>query len=272
MTRYTKTTNTARLAGRKKLAESVLALTFHEPHIARLGKPGQFVQLLTGRGIEPFFRRPMSIFATDPDKRTFTIILAVIGEGTKCLARLAVGDEISIVGPLGNSFTFPPRCRHAVLIAGGVGLPPLDFWARHLRRSRKNPPLVIELIGSRSVAHRIVTPGVRGVRRYYATDDGSFGYHGTVVDLLRELHANSPWPVADTVLYGCGPTPMLRALQDWLFQQDYRGQLSLEEMMPCGFGVCSGCVVPARPEREGYDRFVRVCQNGPVFDAREVSL
>ena len=267
------TGNTARLLKKRFLSDTVVVHTFHHPHIARRGKPGQFVQILTSSGIEPYFRRPMSIFATDPEKETFSVLYAIVGPGTRHLAGTAIGEKLSIIGPLGNTFSIPRRCRHAVLVAGGVGLPPLDFWARHLRAAKKKKLLqVTMLVGARSDAERICTPHIKSVRRLWSTDDGSFDLRGTVIDLLRKVHSEENWPREETAIYGCGPAPMLKALQKWMLSHGYRGQLSLEELMLCGFGVCSGCVVEARPAKQGYDRFRRVCYDGPVFDAREVSL
>jgi len=248
-------------------------LVFHHLQIARNARPGQFVQILTSIGLEPFLPRPMSVFSTQPREGTFAILCAVIGPATERLARLAIGDELPIIGPLGNVFTFPRNCEHAVLVAGGVGLPPLDFWARRLNTiKRKNPPEITLLIGARSNTERPRIAKINGVRRWWSTDDGSFGFHGNVVQLLQHLHTENRWPIEKTVIYGCGPRPMLQALQKWIIENDYPGQLSLEEMMACGFGVCSGCAVPVRPAREGYEKYKRVCYDGPVFDAREVFL
>jgi len=274
MTPSGKTHSPARLLAVRRLSDSVFLQVYGQAHIARGAKPGQFVQMQTSAGLDPFFRRPMSIFAAEPKQGTFSVVFAVVGKGTRRLALAKVGDELAVIGPLGNTFTLPRRCSHAILVAGGVGLPPLDFWARHLLRTggKKAKPEVTLLLGARSDWERIKVPAARGIRRLWSTDDGSFGFRGTVVDLLKKLHTEERWPVEETAVYGCGPTPMLRALQEWVLAQGYRGQLSLEGLMPCGFGVCSGCVVSGRPEREGYERFVRVCYDGPVFEAGEVSL
>ncbi len=263
----------ARLVRTTRLTAAAVTQTFYHPYIARLGKPGQFIQIQTTPGIEPFFRRPMSIYHTAPKRGWFSVLFATVGTGTRLLSRLKKGDEISIVGPLGNTFCRSPGRKRAVLVAGGVGLPPLHFWARHLAaRKRNRPAEIILLIGSRSMADRLRVPRIPGVRSYPATDDGSIGHHGTVIDLLKKLADKSGWSAADTAVYGCGPTPMLKALQEWIIRGGYWGQVSLEEMMPCGFGVCSGCAVPARPARDGYDRYLRVCHDGPVFSAAEVQL
>ena len=121
-------------------------------------------------------------------------------------------------------------------------------------------------------AERIRTPRITSVRRIWSTDDGSFGFKGNVVELLKDVHRRENWPPSAMAVYGCGPTPMLKALQGWMLDKGYGGQLSLECLMPCGFGVCSGCVVESRPDKTGYDRFVRVCYDGPVFDVGEIKL
>jgi dihydroorotate dehydrogenase electron transfer subunit len=248
-------------------------LHFHQQQIARRGKPGQFVEILTVPGLDPFLRRPMSIFSTDPAKGTFAILFAVVGPGTRWLDQLTTGAELSIIGPFGNTFSLPRGCRHAVLVAGGVGLPPLDFWARRLATAQRKTPLQLTmLIGARCAAARLRVPRIKSVRRHWSTDDGSSGFHGNVVELLDQISRQKKWEPKHATIYGCGPAPMLRALQNWMIEHQFHGQLSLEEMMACGFGVCSGCVVRSNPEQEGYDRFKRVCYDGPVFDSREVLL
>ncbi len=263
----------ARVVRKTSANKTSYILHFEQPQIARRGKPGQFVQILTTSSLDPFLPRPMSIFSTDPKRDTFSILFTSIGKGTKRLAQLTTGVELSIVGPLGNTFTLPGKCRHVVLVAGGVGLPPLDFWARQLMAGKKSSTLEITmLVGARSAAERLRIPKTKGVRRIWSTDDGSAGFHGNVVQLLQKMQTKTPWPSESTTVYGCGPLPMLRALQNWLLENNYAGQLSLEEMMACGYGVCSGCVVASRPAREGYEKYKRVCYDGPVFDAREVIL
>ena len=274
LTACSTTSSTARLLKTTFLRDTIVIHTFHHPRIARQGKPGQFVQILTSAEITPFFRRPMSIFATNPRKETFSILCAVVGLGTRLLAKAAVGDELSIVGPLGNTFSLPRRCSHVVLVAGGVGLPPLAYWARHLIAAKPKGvrPQVTVLAGARSNAERICIPPIKSARCFWSTDDGSYGFKGTAIDLLKKVHGEENWPADGTAIYGCGPTPMLKALQEWIMEAGYWGQFSLEALMPCGFGVCSGCVVEARLEQEGYNRFRRVCYDGPVFGAREVIL
>jgi len=262
----------AKLVSRKKIRSTVYCDTFHLPAVARRAKPGQFIQVLSNPGLEPFFRRPMSVYAADPQQGTFSILYAIIGTGTRHLADLRKNDEITIFGPLGNWFTLPRGCKQVVLVAGGVGLPPLEFFARDLCYRRKNPPHIVLLAGSRDNQSRLQTPKIPKITRHWCTDDGSFGHHGTTIDLLQSLHQKEAWPIATTAMYGCGPTPMLRALQQWTLAAGYAGYVSLEEMMPCGFGVCSGCVVPAGPGATGYDTFKRVCHDGPIFDVREVQL
>ncbi len=256
-----------------KASATAYILTFLHRPIARQAQPGQFVQVLTAPGIEPFLPRPMSVFSTVPRQGTFSILFAVVGRGTAQLAGLDAGAELPVLGPLGNTFTLPDGCRHVLLVAGGVGLPPLDFWARRLMANKKkSPPDITLLVGARSKTERLRVPKIDGVQRLWSTDDGSFGFHGNVVQLLDKAFSEKKRSPAETMVYGCGPVPMLRALQGWLAQNHCRGQLSLEEMMACGFGVCSGCVVAANPACDGYDKYKRVCYDGPVFDAREVLL
>jgi dihydroorotate dehydrogenase electron transfer subunit len=182
-------------------------------------------------------------------------MLEAVGPGTARLAELAPGDGLHVTGPLGIGFPDPDSTaptRRALLCGGGVGTAPLAIWQDELLARGEPAPA---LLGFRDAAH---APGAELLQNpRIATDDGSHGHHGLVVELLAaELDQDD-----HVVVYACGPPPMLEAVRAICEQRDVPNRLALESGMACGFGACFGCVVPLRAG--GY---VRLCVDGPVLD------
>jgi NAD(P)H-flavin reductase len=172
-----------------------------------------------------------------------------VGPGTSRLCELGPGDDLLLVGPLGNSFTAPRPGHAPLLVGGGVGIAPLAIWQDQLGASTP------ALLGFRDAAHA-QGAGLLAESRL-ATDDGSVGHHGLVTELLHAALVEDP----RQEVYGCGPPAMLEAVRSICAERDVPAQLALESGMACGFGACFGCVVPTR---NGY---VRLCVDGPVLDA-----
>jgi len=227
--------------------------------------PGQFVQVLCDNSTGPLLRRPFSICSFTEDERTLSLVFRVVGQGTARLARLKAGDCVDVLGPLGNGFPLA-MSEFRILVAGGVGVPPILFLASFLVERMSIPAAEIILLeGARSrsqlLCHRLA-PDL-AVRLRTATDDASHGYHGTVVDLLRTVMADASLP-SRKAIYACGPYPMLREVASLASSLHVPAFLSMEAMMACGFGVCLGCVLPTR---HGY---LRCCSEGPVFCAEDI--
>lgn len=246
-------------------------LTLEAPRVARASKPGQFVMLQVAPGRDPLLRRPMSV-ARVPDRgrRTLQVLYKIVGEGTRALAARRPGETVMTLGPLGNGFTLPagpPRAGDApiVFVAGGIGIAIFPFLADELKRAGRGATL---LFGARGRRDLVATGALRerGVAIRYATEDGSRGVRGFVTRLLEPMLAATPKPL----LYVCGPTPMLRAVSDLAEKAGAPCQLALESQMPCGIGVCLGCVVACPGDAHG-PIFRRVCTEGPVFAAGRVS-
>ena len=218
-------------------------------------RPGQFYMLSSaerwggGQGERPFLPRAFSVLRARG--RELHFLLEDVGPGTRRLTELEPGDELLLVGPLGNGFAPPREDREPLLVGGGVGIAPLAIWQDRLGRA---PPT---LLGFRDRVHANGAGLLHDPR--IATDDGSVGYHGLVTDLLQdELDAR-----ADQLeVYACGPPAMLEAVRTMCAERGVPGQLALESGMACGFGACFGCVVPTV---HGY---VRLCLEGPVLDAQ----
>jgi dihydroorotate dehydrogenase electron transfer subunit len=223
-------------------------------------KPGQFYMLTAserwggGAGERPFLPRAFSVLRAHAGELQF--LIEDVGPGTRRLCELRPGDDLLLVGPLGNGFA-PPRDGHVpLLVGGGVGIAPLAIWQDELGAG--GIPFRV-LLGFRDGHHAkgaalLDNPAV-------ATDDGSVGHHGLVTELLEdELDA-----VADDVeVSACGPPAMLEAVRELCGRHHVPAQLALESGMACGFGACFGCVVPT------VDGYVRLCVDGPVLDAAKL--
>jgi dihydroorotate dehydrogenase electron transfer subunit len=252
-----------------RLGPEIFLLTVSAPEIAAGAGPGQFVMLQAGTGPEPLLRRPMSFCQAGPaaaphtEADTFQILYQIVGLGTGMMARLTPGDVVSCLGPLGRGFRIPEDpSRPVVLVAGGIGVAPFPFLAERLRLAGVPWSL---LYGARSERQLVGVDWFRelGGDTALVTEDGSAGDTGLVTDPLRrriESDGNG------MVVCACGPDPMLRAVAKLCVDNGVECQLSLEAMMPCGFGVCLGCCVPAAAG----DGYLRICTDGPVFSPEEI--
>ncbi|NCO34082.1 MAG: hypothetical protein AUJ92_13690 [Armatimonadetes bacterium CG2_30_59_28] len=235
------------------------------PDDFRAPLPGQFVQVACGSGTDPLLRRPFSACTFSQADRALSIVYQVVGRGTQFLTTVAVGESISIVGPLGNGFPLNETAR-PILLSGGVGVPPIVFLASWLLSEKRVPPWHITVLqgarGRRGILCRDLLHGM-GLQLQVATDDGSEGYHGTVVDLLKAVTKQSGGSEGATI-YACGPYAMLSAVASYAESSQVKAYVSMEAAMSCGFGVCMGCVLPTK---QGY---LRCCHAGPVFDAEDI--
>ncbi len=237
--------------------------------------PGQFVMLKAAPGFDPLLGRPFSIhgFAGGADHAVVEIFYRVVGKGTGLLASLLPGAMVSVVGPLGQGFRIPAERKNVVIIAGGMGIAPLAFLARHLnltRQAASRGETGRRIVCYTGAATRECLAGLEKMKVCcedvrISTDDGSGGFHGHVIDLFRrDLAFYDP---DDTALYACGPVPMLRELAKIMEGNDIFCQVSLEERMACGLGACLGCAVAVKGGKGAYQR---ACQDGPVFNIRDV--
>lgn len=243
-------------------------LSLYAPEIAGSAFPGQFVQILYDNS-QPFgMRRPFSVLDASVDDGSFDILYVTRGRFTRGLARVAEGDSVSVVGPLGNGFVLHPSARLHILVAGGVGAPPLYFFAGRMAASAPEADLVV-INGARSADELVLNDDFRrlGLSVRNTTDDGSAGQQGTVLAELSPLIEQR----RGAAVYACGPEPMLKAVGALCCRMGAPCRLSLETVMLCGVGVCMGCVVKVRAPRnpEGF-AYERACKDGPVFDAEVI--
>lgn len=220
---------------------------------------GQFISVYCNDKTK-LLPRPISICEVDKEKGTIRIVYRVVGGGTTEMSLYKTGDSISIIGPLGNGFM--QREKKAILIGGGIGIPPMVQLAKEL----KDKCEVRIVAGYRDELFLTEELEANGTL-YIATEDGSTGTKGTVIDAIRENN------ITGDVIYACGPTPMLRAIKEYALPLGIECQLSLEERMACGIGACLACVCNST-EKDHHSNVnnKRICKDGPVFLAEEVEL
>jgi dihydroorotate dehydrogenase electron transfer subunit len=264
-------------------------------------RAGQFVELKLDNAARPaqaaiapeladqaqrhiILRRPFSLCSLDVKESNVTleIIYGVIGPGTIKMTNLQLGQAVAVLGPLGNGFGMPKNKRRALLVAGGVGAPPIQHLATSLAASGAWDEIIL-FTGARTVedlpfvrefqGEKLILPELAAcqVKVCIATDDGSYGHHGFVTDCLTE-HAQkqSPETKDETMVYACGPEPMLAKVASIADSLQLDCQVSMEERMACGINLCQGCAIECRVPGSTETVYRMCCADGPVFNAHEV--
>ncbi len=256
-------------------------LTLSSSIIAQQSKPGQFVHLRVSDFLA--MRRPISIMSVDSEKGTFDLLYKVVGKGTRQLAKQKVGDVLSIIGPIGNSFELTNKKR-PLLIGGGVGMPPMIAIAQQIKNSDYKPfailgsevpfPFSTKLANNgkdyQGATHTITELEDWGIEcRLASFQDFDGVFKGFVTDLAKVyLDSLTVDERMQVEVYTCGPHSMLVTVSSLIKEHDLPCQVSLEENMACAVGGCSGCVVEVQTE-QGIS-MQRICVDGPVFDAYQV--
>lgn len=222
-------------------------------------KAGQFISMYTNDSGK-LLPRPISICEIDKENKQLRVVYRVTGEntGTEQFSKLVSGDEIEILGPLGNGF--PLKEKKAFLIGGGIGIPPMLELAKQLDAEKQ---IVVGYRDELFLTEELSENG----KVYVATEDGSAGTKGNVLDAIRENGLTAD------IIYACGPTPMLRALKTYAEENNIECYISMEERMACGIGACLACVCKSK-EKDHHTNVhnKRICKDGPVFLATEVDL
>ncbi len=212
-------------------------------------RAGEFVNIaLEGK----FLRRPISV--CDYDEKTITLLYDVVGEGTKAMSRMKEGEELDLLTGLGNGFSEERECRRPALLGGGVGCAPLYNLAKKFLARGVKPVVILGFNSGKDVVSADMFEAI-GAELYIATVDGSVGTKGFVTDVIREQGLECDY------FYACGPMPMLKALCKGV---EWPGEVSLDERMACGFGVCMCCSVETKSGNK------RICKEGPVFDKEDL--
>lgn len=230
----------------------------HCPEVARNIEPGQFLNIKVSEGTFPLLRRPFSVCDVEGDY--FYLMFNIHGVGTQLLNNKKQGEKLDILGPLGKGFTYEGDYQTAVIVAGGLGAAPFPYLTRKIRDDKN----IKTFVGGRT-KRDVVFYGMDNVEG--ATDDGSQGFQGNVVEMLEDWYERSK--PENVKLFSCGPTPMLKAVKAFSEKYSVDCELSLECAMACGFGICQGCPVESH---EHPDYYALVCKDGPVFNAKEIEL
>ena len=251
----------ARAVSQEQIAEGIFSLILQTEQIASSARPGQFVSVYCAQNSR-LLPRPISICDADPAAGQIRLVYRVAGKGTEEFSALRAGGSIRILGPLGNGFPLERMTQEktALLVGGGIGIPPMLALGRALPGNKE------AVLGFRD--RQFLTDDLKKYANVrIATEDGSAGTKGNVLDVIRgeKLKAD--------VIYACGPTPMLRALAQYAGEHRIECYVSLEERMACGIGACLACVCKTR-ETDEHSRVNnrRICADGPVFRTDEIIL
>jgi dihydroorotate dehydrogenase electron transfer subunit len=255
---------TVQIVSNERATDLYFRLVARAPAIAPRVQPGQFAHVRIPPLKDALLRRPFSIYQVAGD--TFSLLYKIVGKGTDVLARMKAGEELNAIGPLGHGFTVPPPGGETpLLVAGGYGMAALHLLAE------RSPQKGIVFVGGRRRVDILCEAEFRalGWDVRVATEDGSYGEKGLVTQpLLAELR-NSKLETRNSKLFACGPTPMLKAVGQIAGAFNLPAELSLDEHMCCGVGVCLTCVIPIK-SGAGWE-YQRTCTEGPVFDARDIA-
>ena len=247
---------TAKVVSQEALTDDICSMWIQADEIAKAAKPGQFISVYT-KDKSKVLPRPISLCEIDKEQGRLRIVYRVVGAGTREFSAYQAGDDIEIMGPLGNGF--PLKEKKAFLIGGGIGIPPMLELAKNLNCEKQM------VLGYRDVLFLNDEFEQYG-RVYAATEDGSAGTKGNVIDAIRENGLDAE------IIYACGPTPMLRALKAYAAEHGMECWLSLEEKMACGIGACLACVCKSKDiDEHSHVHNKRICKDGPVFRCDELN-
>ena len=278
---------TSKIVSNKRLTENCRRVVLDSPQIASEVRPGQFIHVKIGGESGPIFRRPFSVFRhvnLDGGRLGIEIVYKVIGRGTQLMTELKRGDTLDIIGPLGHGFELDRERPNQVIVAGGTGAACIFLLAEEISRAGFSLKV---LLGAETKASVILKKEYAALNAevMISTDDGTYGYHGFVTQMLDE--ARDEGKIApDCVVYSSGPEPMLRALALICQKYDIPAQVSVERHMMCGIGACLACVCKVDRDHVSKRRdlgsshiqfvsdkefgYALVCKDGPVFNINEV--
>ncbi len=257
----------AKLIKKEQLKSDIVKYSVEAPDIVKDAKQGQFIEIRVSDNVEPFLRRPISIHNMDKENGILEFIFQVKGKGTKILSEKVEGDLIDIIGPLGHGTFEYNDFQNIAIIGGGIGVFPLYELAKNAKNDGKNVNIYL---GFRNKDFVVLEDEFKELANelILTTDDGSYSEKGFAIDFLKK-------DVEDgkiDCIFACGPLPMLKAVRNYAIEKNIPCQISLEEKMGCGLGVCLGCAVKTAESSSEKPEYVHVCKAGPVFEAKDVEI
>lgn len=255
---------TAKVVSQKQIADRIYDLWI-ESELAEDACAGQFLALYP-HNASTLLPRPISVCEVDKEQKRLRMVYRIAGKGTAEFAMYQEGDFLEILGVLGNGFPLEQaRGKKVFLMGGGIGIPPMLELAKEL--SLQEGTEISVIAGYRDQACFLREDLERYGEVFVATEDGSVGTKGNVLDVVKEQGLS-----ADMIM-ACGPMPMLRAIKQYAAENNMEAFISLEERMACGVGACLGCVCKTKEvDHHSYVKNARICTDGPVFDAKEVEI
>lgn len=245
----------------KMIADGICSMWLDAKEVAVQAKPGQFISVYSNDKSR-VLPRPISICEIDREKGTLRIVYRVVGKGTEEFSKAEAGDSFEILGPLGNGFPIEEaKGKKVLMIGGGIGVPPMLQTAKEIEGE------AIIVSGYRNQDLFLKEELASAGTLFIATDDGSVGTKGNVVDAIRENQIEAD------MMFACGPKPMLRALKNYALEKGIPCWISMEEKMACGVGACLACVCQSKDvDSHSHVHNKRICKDGPVFLSTEVEL
>lgn len=258
----------AKLLAKEQLKEDIFKFRIQAKEIVETAKPGNFIEIRVADDVEPFLRRPISIFSIQKEEGSLEFIFQAKGKGTKLLTKKEVGDDIEVLGPLGYGTFEVTDYNKVAIIGGGIGVFPLYELAKELKQTTTSQ--INTYLGFRNKDYVVTEKEFNDVsdKLVITTDDGSYGISGFAINELKKDIEKEP---VDRI-FACGPLPMLKAVQAFAVENNIPCQISLEEKMACGVGVCLGCAVKTATSTKEAPEYVHVCKAGPVFEAKDVEI
>jgi len=256
-----------KLLKKEELISGIFKFSVQADEIVKTAKPGNFIEIRVNDDIEPFLRRPISIHNMNKENGILEFIFQEKGKGTKILSAKREGELVDIVGPLGYGTFKYSNYENLAIIGGGIGIFPLYELAKCAKSENKN---VNTYLGFRNKDLVVLEEEFENVSNnlILTTDDGSYANKGFAINFLKKDIEDGKIDC----IYACGPLPMLRAVRELALEKNIPCQISLEEKMACGLGVCLGCAVKTAESPKEAPEYWHVCKAGPVFEAKNVEI
>ncbi len=236
------------------IADNIFDMLIKAPSVAECAAAGQFIEIYLENGVN-LLPRPISICEINRNTGTLRLVYQVIGKGTEIFSHKKKDDILKIMGPLGNGYNIK-AVNKSIFVGGGIGVPPLLETVKNAKGEK------VIILGFRSGTILKEDFEKTGAKVLIATDDGSFGFKGNVVELMKYEN------ITGDVIYSCGPGVMLKSLAQYAESKGIECFVSMEERMACGIGACVGCAVKIKDGNHFTNK--KVCKDGPVFNSKEV--